>query len=285
MLCFERFGWLSGRPKHHCRACGSLVCHKCSPYATLVHGIKEGKVGSRVCRSCFGLKSGQFGQQTGMLRDSFSTMMTGASGQTSQQQEQLLRHSFYSPGQLHSEGMPTHVESRGDAAGDISPMSASPVPTADGNMSNSSIRGVTDHVDATTPTTRSTIDFSSVRGSVRRPSSRRHSSVVTQGSASAATASSGAIRNKSIHVLDDITAAEIRAANEQLEAFEREQEPVYEAAYLKMREFIPLNIHRTNVAAMVEKMEMPEPLAQHVWSKKVLWLITMHKDDIYKVSC
>jgi len=56
MVCHRSFGWFYGRFKHHCRACGYLVCHDCSPYSTAVPGIDEPK-GSRVCSSCYGLKS------------------------------------------------------------------------------------------------------------------------------------------------------------------------------------------------------------------------------------
>ena len=60
MVCSAAFGWWLGRPKHHCRACGILVCHACSPYITTVPGINEFG-GSRVCINCFGLKPGLFG--------------------------------------------------------------------------------------------------------------------------------------------------------------------------------------------------------------------------------
>lgn len=59
MLCSKDFAWYLGRAKHHCRACGSLVCHECSPYITNIPNLQEDK-GSRVCRNCFGLKPGIF---------------------------------------------------------------------------------------------------------------------------------------------------------------------------------------------------------------------------------
>jgi hypothetical protein len=55
MICSQTFGWILGRPKHHCRACGALVCHACSPYTTTIPGLNEAG-GSRVCADCFGLK-------------------------------------------------------------------------------------------------------------------------------------------------------------------------------------------------------------------------------------
>lgn len=56
MICWKEFGWYRGRPKHHCRACGALVCGDCSPFITVIPVLNEDK-GSRVCTNCFGLKS------------------------------------------------------------------------------------------------------------------------------------------------------------------------------------------------------------------------------------
>lgn len=56
MRCDKDFSWFRGRLKHHCRACGDLCCHDCSPYITEVPYLQEEK-GSRVCKKCFGLKS------------------------------------------------------------------------------------------------------------------------------------------------------------------------------------------------------------------------------------
>lgn len=56
MICAKLFGWFKGRSRHHCRACGSLVCYQCSPYEANIPHIEEGK--SRVCKNCFGLKPG-----------------------------------------------------------------------------------------------------------------------------------------------------------------------------------------------------------------------------------
>ncbi|RYG66667.1 hypothetical protein EON64_09225, partial [archaeon] len=63
MLCAKAFSWWKGRAKHHCRACGVLVCHDCSPFATHIPHLEEGAGGSRVCKSCFGLKPGIFSPQ------------------------------------------------------------------------------------------------------------------------------------------------------------------------------------------------------------------------------
>jgi hypothetical protein len=59
MICLREFGWYRGRTKHHCRACGALVCHDCSPYMTEIAVLNEER-GSRVCKNCFCLKPGIF---------------------------------------------------------------------------------------------------------------------------------------------------------------------------------------------------------------------------------
>lgn len=54
MICCTGFGWLN--LKHHCRACGLLVCYSCTPYTTQVNNLFE-EGGSRVCINCFGLRN------------------------------------------------------------------------------------------------------------------------------------------------------------------------------------------------------------------------------------
>jgi hypothetical protein len=53
MICLHRWSWT--RFRHHCRACGKLVCSKCSPFTTRLPNFEE-EDGSRVCVECFGLK-------------------------------------------------------------------------------------------------------------------------------------------------------------------------------------------------------------------------------------
>ncbi len=49
MICYERFGFFYR--KHHCRACGNLVCYSCSGQETLVTGVEPlGPL--RVCVDC-----------------------------------------------------------------------------------------------------------------------------------------------------------------------------------------------------------------------------------------
>lgn len=49
MRCDKKFGVL--RWKHHCRSCGYLVCHGCSPNVTIISELNESK-GSRTCKAC-----------------------------------------------------------------------------------------------------------------------------------------------------------------------------------------------------------------------------------------
>lgn len=53
MECEAEFTFF--KRKHHCRACGSVVCGTCSPYQARISAIEE-PGGSRVCVNCFGLK-------------------------------------------------------------------------------------------------------------------------------------------------------------------------------------------------------------------------------------
>lgn len=49
-----------------------------------------------------------------------------------------------------------------------------------------------------------------------------------------------------------------------------------------MREFIPVDIHKSNLKQLI-KQGVPPAIAIRIWGIKILWLICMHKDDIYKV--
>jgi hypothetical protein len=49
-----------------------------------------------------------------------------------------------------------------------------------------------------------------------------------------------------------------------------------------MREFVPLDIHKSSVAKMVAEGLTPE-VAQRVWNVKALSLICTHPEDIRKV--
>lgn len=50
MICADVYGMFSGR--HHCRACGNLICGSCSRNSVLVHELQDlGDV--RVCNQCY----------------------------------------------------------------------------------------------------------------------------------------------------------------------------------------------------------------------------------------
>jgi uncharacterized membrane protein YgcG len=53
MECYNEFNFLNRR--HHCRACGNIICSNCSPYKATIPTLYEPN-GSRVCVNCFGLK-------------------------------------------------------------------------------------------------------------------------------------------------------------------------------------------------------------------------------------
>ena len=55
-LCFSRFGLFTGR--HHCRACGNLICQHCSPYNTLLFGF-ESLGPLRTCTKCTNMEVSQ----------------------------------------------------------------------------------------------------------------------------------------------------------------------------------------------------------------------------------
>ncbi|KAG0306876.1 hypothetical protein BGZ98_001529 [Dissophora globulifera] len=50
MICTEEFGTIFRR-KHHCRACGKVVCHSCSTRTILIKSAQSEKVG-RACDDC-----------------------------------------------------------------------------------------------------------------------------------------------------------------------------------------------------------------------------------------
>lgn len=53
MECQNEFTFFNR--KHHCRACGNVICSTCSPYKANLPTLDEIN-GSRVCINCFGLK-------------------------------------------------------------------------------------------------------------------------------------------------------------------------------------------------------------------------------------
>mmetsp|Transcript_24851 Transcript_24851/g.42068 ORF Transcript_24851/g.42068 Transcript_24851/m.42068 type:complete len:159 (-) Transcript_24851:1122-1598(-) len=58
MVCEEEFAFLS-RNRHHCRACGNLVCDECSLHRIVIPQLKGDRSearGSRVCDVCSATK-------------------------------------------------------------------------------------------------------------------------------------------------------------------------------------------------------------------------------------
>eukprot|EP01036_Dinobryon_divergens_P022653 gene22653-30933_t len=66
------------------------------------------------------------------------------------------------------------------------------------------------------------------------------------------------------------------------ELYEKLQEPKYEEAYRKMRQLIPLDMYKSNLAMLLEQ-GIPQPIAERFWNNKILWLIVMHPEDISKI--
>lgn len=50
LLCGQEFGFFCY--KHHCRACGNLICNECSLNRAIVKAIEELGL-QRVCKACF----------------------------------------------------------------------------------------------------------------------------------------------------------------------------------------------------------------------------------------
>ena len=51
-----------------------------------------------------------------------------------------------------------------------------------------------------------------------------------------------------------------------------------------MRQIIPIDVYKSNLTMLLEQ-GVPQPIAERIWNKKILWLIVMHPEDISKVSC
>lgn len=74
---------------------------------------------------------------------------------------------------------------------------------------------------------------------------------------------------------------ERRAEVENLQ-FQLLEEPKYSKAYRRMRGMIPPFIGTMNLHTLMET-GLPKAVAERIWSKRSLWLIIMHPDDIRKV--
>jgi WD40 repeat protein len=72
MLCQRRFTKLTTR-RHHCRACGKLVCHRCSDHRVPLNNIGKS---CRVCDKCFA----RYDMLSGAVRDSKSLALLDVDG-------------------------------------------------------------------------------------------------------------------------------------------------------------------------------------------------------------
>lgn len=63
--------------KHHCRACGNVICSNCSPYKANIPTLDE-IGGSRVCINCFGLKVNPNNLRHYAALDEFDSFETGS---------------------------------------------------------------------------------------------------------------------------------------------------------------------------------------------------------------
>ena len=281
MICLEKFGWFNGRFAHHCRACGSVVCHGCSPYLADLPGLEESR-GSRVCRNCFGLKPGALPAASEQLTPQLSpasTTMGGSSMFGTPSPSTAGNSSFKGMG--HN-GSGTSIGASTDTdltsgvvipaavASRRYPHSKSIISPVSPTSSSSALRLGSDG----RPGYRGTAAASETEEKVEAPRGWVH----RRGQAGRKGRNGDVVQ---AHYGKDGELT-VSAAKE-LEAFEAQQRPVYEAAYRKMREFVPLNIHKTNLQTLIQKRGMPEDLAHRVWNTKILWLICMHSEDIYKV--
>ena len=69
---------------------------------------------------------------------------------------------------------------------------------------------------------------------------------------------------------------------EKVAAWEAEQLEANSSCLREMRTLIPPDILQSSVTSMMED-GLPKTIANRVWSKRVLWLLRMHPDDIKKI--
>ena len=69
---------------------------------------------------------------------------------------------------------------------------------------------------------------------------------------------------------------------EKARKWEEDERPANLACLRQMRCIIPLNVREISAATM-QDLGLPKKVAQRIWSKKILWFICTHPDDIGKV--
>jgi hypothetical protein len=246
MNCLRPFGWLRARPKHHCRACGALVCHECSPFLAVIPHIEE-EQGSRVCRGCFGLKPG--------IISPLAATPSPAMNPEASMYYVPPTHYDYLPATKLFTSPPTQSTSKPPttaATHNRDNMHSGMVPTT-----VQSSRPVQQYVPPSTTASVAGSVYGSANGRVRR-------------------------RTK-LTPRKEAENAMIRKYIEEMEAFEKEQKPKYEEAYCKMRELVPLDIHKSSLKGLIAT-GITEESATRIWNTKILWLIVTHPVDIAKVS-
>jgi hypothetical protein len=259
MLCYREFGWYRARPKHHCRACGALVCHDCSPYLTNIPYVEEER-GSRVCRNCFGLKPGLISP---MSTGSISPMMS-MNPEASMYYVPPAKYDLVPPTTLFA-SPPGTVGGVGGGRAYHQPGTAGGI--GDPSYSSSQLRitnGPSSAIPSSTTSHQRPIPSSAIQGSV-------------QGTIN------GKVRRRTkLTPKREAEDSLIRKYIEEMEKFEAEQKPKYEEAYRTMRELIPLDIHKSSLKGLMA-YGIPEETAARIWNTKILWLIVTHPDDITKV--
>ena len=247
MICYREFGWYRGRPKHHCRACGGLVCHDCSPYLAVIPYVEEEK-GSRVCKNCFGLKPG--------LISPMSTASVSPMGPGGMNPEASM---YYVPPVQYDLVVPPTA------------LFTSPTATTAGNRGTNTAGGIGDPSYSR-----------QAQGQLVATANRPVPSSAIQGSVQGTI--NGKVRRRTkITPKREAEDSLIRKYIEEMEKFEAEQKPKYEEAYRKMRELIPLDIHKSSMKGLIA-YGIPEETAYRIWNTKILWLIVTHPEDIAKVS-
>jgi hypothetical protein len=266
MLCGKDFSWFKGRAKHHCRACGLLVCYKCSPHVSEVPYLGEEKE-SRVCRSCFGIKPGVMTpqQKNDMIEELVKTVEEEEKFVLlhREEQEQLLQRSIQRVNSLSLQKASSLKLTQSVTNESLLQRSLS---TNRSNLSQHSLSPAP-NLSSTRVALFQTPDDSSVtnRNSFHAGSSRR--------------AVSTHKRQSHKQTADD---SMLDLYEKEMRRWEEQQRPLYEEANRMMRELIPLDIYKSSMRRLVDQ-GVPILAANRIWNTKILWLICTHRDDIVKI--
>lgn len=282
MLCAKDFSWFRGRAKHHCRACGLLICYKCSPNMAEVPYLGEEKM-SRVCKECFGIKPGVMTpqQKNDMIEELVKTVEEEERfiQLHREEQEQLLQHSIQrvsgqSLQKAHSQTLSKQSSSSKKAFLSQSVPSESFMQRSASTTNRSSLSGAGNNRAHSPLSSARVVLFTTpddanitTRDSLKSTSSRRAVTTTRRQS------------RGSLHSADDTM---LDRYEEEMRRWEIEQRPLYEESYRMMRELIPLDIYKSSMRRLVDQ-GVPLLAANRIWNTKILWLICTHRDDIVKV--